>query len=334
MEKAINFIGIDMAKTSFMVAFNESSDPQLFENTTLEIGSFFKQLVSLGFNRDNTILGVESTGSYHLKLAMACQTRSYTIKIINPLIVKKHNQTDLRRVKNDKKDAKLIRYCLSQGHGYPFKTTKDEFMLKALVRQRNRLSAFKIQLHRQDQDIKLKEKALKAKINPIYAKLEQQVEKQIKKIENQLKQFDQPTQELLQTIPGVGPITAAAFISEITKINKFDQPKHLTAYIGIDPRVHESGESIRGKGYITKRGNKILRTILFNAASVAVLHDNMFQRFFQKKRSEGKAYRVALVATMRKMAHVIHAVWTNNTPYQDSYGQSPCLSTEEGLTGI
>lgn len=334
MTKSTNFIGIDMAKDSFVAAFNELGEPQLFENTTQGIKGFFKHLTKLDFKPDNTILGVESTGSYHLRLSMSCQNQYYTIKIINPLIVKKHNQTNLRRVKNDKKDALLIRYCLIQGYGYQFQTTKDEFMLKALVRQRNRLSAFKIQLHRQDQDIKLKEQSVKTKINSIYANLEKQVEKQIKQIEIKLKQFNQPTQQLLQTIPGVGPITAASFISEITDINKFSQPKYLTAYIGIDPRVHESGTSIKGKGYITKRGNKILRTILFNAVSVSVLHPNMFQRFFQKKRSEGKPYRVALVATMRKMAHVIYAVWTNNTPYQDNYNQQSCLSTREGLTGI
>lgn len=330
MIKPANFIGIDMAKASFMAAVNEIGSPEQFNNTDQDIDNFFKRLDEWGFNQGNTVLGVESTGSYHLKLALACQRQGYVIKIINPLIVKKRNQTDWRRVKNDRKDAQLIRYCLSQGSGYPFEITKDEFKLKALIRQRNRLAAFKIQLKRQDQDIKLKEQALKAKLNPIYAKLEQQVETQIKKIENQLKQFDQPTQRLLETIPGVGPITAASFISEITDINKFKHPQYLTAYIGIDPRVHQSGTSIKGKGYITKRGNKILRTILFNAASVAVLHPNMFQRFFQKKRSEGKPYRVALVATMRKMAHIIHAVWTNNTPYRDDYH----LSTEKGLTGI
>lgn len=333
MVKPTNFIGIDMAKASFMVAVNESDEPKQFENTSQVIEDFFKHLIQWDFKPDNTILGVESTGSYHLKLSMICQDKGYTIKIINPLIVKKHNQTSLRRVKNDRKDALLIRHCLIQGYGYPFQTTKDEFRLKSLVRQRNRLSVFKIQLHRQDQDIKLKEQALKAKLNPIYAHLEKQVEKQIKQIEHQLKEFNQPVQALLRSIPGVGPITAASFISEITNISKFKQPKHLTAYIGIDPRVHESGTSIKGKGYITKRGNKILRTILFNAASVAVLHPNMFQRFFRKKRQEGKPYRVALVATMRKMAHIIHAVWTNNTPYRDNYGQS-CLSTDEGLTGI
>ncbi len=324
-----NYIGIDMAKASFCASFKENQEPRQFENTSHGIDYFFKYLNEIDYQKDYTILGVESTGSYHLKFCIACQQHNYLIKVINPLIVKKHNQTSLRRVKNDKKDALLIRYCLIQGYGYEFKTTKDEFILKALIRQRNALSATKIQIHRQDQDLKLKQQSIKTKINSIYQEIYQIVDKKIKKIEKQLKEFNQPIQQLLQSIPGVGPITAASFVSEITDIRKFKQPKHLTAYIGIDPRVYESGESIKGKGYISKRGNKILRTILFNAASVAVLHDNMFQGFFQKKRSEGKPYRVALVATMRKMVHVIHAVWTNNTPYKDDY-----LSTRERLTGI
>lgn len=330
MDKITNYVGIDMAKASFMAAFDETSQPKEFENTNQGINHFFKHLNKINLKKDNTILGLESTGSYHLSLAVACQRSGYIIKVINPLIVKKQNQTDLRRVKNDKKDSLLIRYCLVQGNGYPFKTNRDEFILKALIRQRNALTATKIQIHRQDQDIKLKQQAIKATINPIYQEVEKMVEKKIKNIEKQLKGYHQPIQQLLQTIAGVGPITAASFVSEITDIKRFKYPKNLSAYIGLDPRVHESGTSIKGYGYISKRGNKILRTILYNAASVAVLHDNMFKTFFQKKRSEGKAYRVALIATMRKMTHVIHAVWTNNTPYQDNYH----LSTREGLTGI
>jgi transposase len=335
MNKIINYIGIDMAKNDFYACFNELDEPKQFNNTTQGINHFFKHLKQLNLSKDNTILGVESTGSYHLKLCIACQQAGYTIKVINPLIVKKHNQTTLRRVKNDKKDSILIRYCLAQGYGYIFKTNKDQFILKALIRQRNSLMATKIQIHRQDQDIKLKQTVIKAKINSIYQQIEIIVDKKIKIIKKQLKSYNQTTQALLQTIPGVGPITAASFVSEIVDIKRFKYPKHLTAYTGIDPRVHQSGSSIKGYGYISKRGSKILRTILYNAVSVAVLHDNQFQRFFQKKRSEGKPYRVALVATMRKMIHVIHAVWTKQIPYQDDYHQcNNDLSTSEGLTGI
>jgi len=136
-------------------------------------------------------------------------------------------------------------------------------------------------------------------------------------LEQELKAFRPPEQKLLQTIPGVGPLTSAAFVTEVGDIKRFAHPKHLVAFVGLDSRVHQSGTSIHGKGYISKRGNKILRTRLYNACSVAVLHPNLFQRFFQKKRSEGKPYRVALVATMNKMTHVIHSVWTNNKPFED-----------------
>jgi transposase len=329
MTKIINYVGIDMAKASFVSAFKEAGEPRQFNNTAHGLNSFFKDLTRLKLNKTDTIIGVESTGSYHFQLCLACQDRGYLIKVINPLIIKKHNQTTLRRVKSDKQDARLIRYCLAQGYGYEFETTQDQFILKALVRQRNALAALQTKVYLQNQDMQLKQQAIKAGINPIYGQIHQVIKQKIKLIERQLKEFNRPLQKLPQTIPGVGPITAASFISEIVDIKRFKFPKHLTAYIGLDSRVHESGESIKGQGYISKRGNKILRTILYNAASVAVLHDNMFQRFFLKKRSQGKPYRVALVATMRKMTHVIYAVWINQTPYQDNY-----LSTKQRLTGI
>jgi len=147
---------------------------------------------------------------------------------------------------------------------------------------------------------------------------------EIEKLEKELKEYRKTEQKLLQTIPGVGPITAVSFISEVGNVSRFPFSQKLIAYIGLDSRVHKSGTSINGKGYISKRGNKILRTRLYNACSVAVLRPNIFQDFFQKKRSEGKPYKVALVATMHKMANVIYAVWKNNTPFQD----------RRGLTGI
>lgn len=69
-----------------------------------------------------------------------------------------------------------------------------------------------------------------------------------------------------------------------------------------------------------KAVEKLLRTRLYNAATVAVLHPNQFQSYFQKKKTEGKPYRVALVANMNKMTRVIHAVWSKNEPYREPGG--------------
>jgi len=309
------FIGIDVSKNDFYACFNEQDEAIKFNNDKQGINKFIKHLNTNNHQIKNTQIGLESTGAYHLPLSLLCSQGGYSIKVINPLITKKQNQTDLRRVKNDSKDSRLIRYCLTNGAGYEFHETNESLILKNLVRQRNSLSDMKTRLKIKQQDIEYKEKYLETKITPINQELCLVLEEKIKVLDKELLKYRPETQKLLRSIPGIGPITAVSFVSEIGDIKRFNQAKQLTAFIGLDPRTYESGTSVKGKGYITKRGNKILRTRLFNAASVAVLRPNMFQEFFQKKRSEGKQYRVALCAVMNKMVHVVFAVWQRNTPY-------------------
>jgi len=311
------YVGIDMAKLDFWAAFSETSKPKKFTNSNKGIQSFLTTLQKNSYSKQKTLLGVESTGGYHLKLCFDCQKSGYRIKVMNPLVVKKQSQTSLRNVKTDKKDALLIRYCLTNKAGYIFNETTVSIVLKSLVRQRDSLATIKLKLRLQQAEIVNKEKCLNQKINSVYEEINKTLSQKIKKLEKELKEHRKDEQTLLRTIPGVGPITAVSFISEVGDISRFNKAKKLTAYVGIDPRVHESGTSIKGKGYITKRGNKILRTRLYNAASVAVQRPNLFQDFFKKKIDEGKPYRVALVATMNKMTHVIHAVWTRGTPFKE-----------------
>lgn len=309
------YIGVDISKRDFYACFTENGDSIKFNNDHQGIETFIRHLVKNNYSKQKTTIGVESTGAYHLPISILCSNKDYIIKVINPLITKKQNQTNIRQVKNDKKDAHLIRHCLTTGAGYQFHETTESLILKNLVRQRDYLSSLKRTFNIKQQDITYKEEYIKNKITSVNEELFQILEDKIKQLEKELKHHNPQTQKLLQSIPGVGPITAISFISEVGDINRFKTSKQLTAYIGIDPRTHESGTSIKGKGYITKRGNKILRTRLFNATSVAVLYPNIFQSFFLKKRSEGKPYRVALVATMHKMTHVIFAVWKRGTPY-------------------
>lgn len=317
MSNFVNYVGIDVAKADFYACFEEQGESRKFNNTTVGINAFLHHLGKNNFNHADTVIGLESTGSYHLRLCLQCTRHGFPIKVINPLIVKKYNQTKLRRVKTDQKDASLIRYCVAQGAGYAFTETAETIRLKSLVRQRNSLANLLFKNKRQQEDVQYKEDCLNIKLNPVYDEIGAVLLDKIKELERELKEFSQPEQKLLQTIPGVGPITAVSFIAEVWNIQRFQHPKQLVAFIGLDSRVHQSGASVCGKGYISKRGNKILRTRLYNAASVAVLRPNMFQSFFQKKRSEGKPYRVCLVATMNKLTHVIHSVWTNNKPFVD-----------------
>lgn len=341
MFQADKFVGIDVAKGDFYACFKENSESKKFNNTTRGIYSFLHYLDKNNFQNQNTLIGLESTGSYHLRLCLICTSVGFQTKIINPLIVKKQNQTHLRRVKTDKKDASLIRCCLMRGNGYIFQENKETLVLKSLVRQRNSLANMLLKNRRQQDDVAYKEDCLKIKFNPVYQEIGALLSQKIQGLSKELKTFRPREQKLLQTIPGVGPITAVSFISEIGNIDKFKLSKQLVAFIGLDSRVHQSGTSVKGKGYISKRGNKILRTRLYNASSVAVLRPNLFQRFFHKKRLEGKPYKVALVATMHKMVLVIHSVWRNNKPFEEKENvvlfvkkSKAELSTDKILTGI
>jgi len=311
------YIGVDISKNDFYACFGETAEPILFQNNLKGIKVFEKFLIKNNFQKEETVIGVESTGIYHLPMSFNISQAGFSVNVINPLIVKKQNQTSLRKVKNDKKDAGLIRYCATQNAGYKFIDDAETLTLKSLVRQRDSLATIKNTLSRKQESVEYKEKNLRISISKSNKRLIKSVDAEIKRLEKDLESFRKKEQKLLRTIPGVGPITAVSFLSEVGDVSRFPFSQKLIAYIGLDSRVHKSGTSINGKGYITKRGNKILRTRLYNACSVAVLRPNIFQDFFKKKRSEGKAYKVALVATMHKMANVIYAVWKNNTPFED-----------------
>lgn len=311
-------IGIDISKKEFHVCFGDGDKIEKFATTEIGIDDFLKRLNERKMTQGKTLIGLEATGSYHLPVAYRCTQFGYTVNVINPLITRKQNQTNLRRVKTDSADARLVRNCLMNGAGYPFRETAETIKLKTLVRQRARFSMLRHRTRLKDEEVTHREEYLNVRITAVNKELYDFLDEKIRCFDAQLRRYESPTQKLLMSIPGVGPQTAVTCISEVADISRFPDAQKLTAWLGLDPRVHQSGTSIHGKGYITKRGNKLLRTRLFNAASVAVLHENMFQRFFQQKRSEGKPYRVALCAVMRKMVHVIHAVWSRGTPFINS----------------
>lgn len=315
------YIGVDMAKSTFNACFGDDLPIKTFPNTNTGLSRFFQ---SIDHQQDQnkehsniSVIGIESTSIYHLLLCMRAKEKGHTVKLINPLITNKYSQRNLRGSKTDVIDARIIRYCVMENEGWTFAETPETIMLKQLVREREYLAKLKQVLSLRQTNSMFKEEAIRQDMFTVNNDILALVEKKQKETEKFLRSHRAQEQKLLQTIPGIGPLTSAACVSEIQDITKFKKSKHLIAFIGIDPKVCQSGSSIDKYRHISKRGNKILRTRLYNATSVAVLHNNQFKAYFQKKKSEGKPYRVALVAVMNKMARVIHAVWTKEEPYKE-----------------
>lgn len=310
-----HYIGIDVSKRDFHACFSEDSEIVKFDNTKMGIEHFLNHLAENRLASKSTLIGLESTGSYHLQLSFLSTKAGYIVHVINPLITRRQSQSAVRSVKTDAHDAVLIRVCTINGAGHPFRDTSFSLALKTLVRQRAKFSMLRLHTKLRQEEVCLRESYLENEISDVNAELVKFLDEKILFLDRKIRKFNPELQKLLQSIPGVGPQTASTCVAEIGDISRFSDAKQLTAYVGLDSRVYESGTSIHGKGYISKRGSKILRTRFYNAASVAVLHENIFREFFLKKRSEGKPYRVALCAVMHKMAHVVFAVWKRGTPF-------------------
>jgi transposase len=118
---------------------------------------------------------------------------------------------------------------------------------------------------------------------------------------------------LLMTQPGVGPVTALAFVLTIGDVTRFDRSKQIASYLGLIPRESSSGGKHR-MGSISKQGNRFLRFLLVEAASSAVRFDPGFGKEYAH-RCHHKHRAVAKVAAARKLAVRLYWMLRTQTPY-------------------
>lgn len=308
-------IGIDMSKDSFQAAFTDS-EVLVFENTEAGIKQFIVTLGEHGGSTDTTLIGTEATGVYHLLFCEQLRVQGWNVKVINPLITHRMISSSLRQVKTDRHDALAIRRTLLTGAGYRYTDTPDILALKTLVQEREALCRMKAETKQRAHAHLIRARAAGLPLHDSFSGAIKLLAYEMRVIERQLNTYAPATQALLRSIPGIGQVTAAALVAHIGDIRRFSSPEKLVAYLGLDCRVHQSGTSIHGKGYLTKRGNRYLRHVLFNAAFIARRRNSTLKQYFEKKRAEGQHYFSALCIVERKLVHLIYAVWTRGTPFE------------------
>ncbi len=140
-----------------------------------------------------------------------------------------------------------------------------------------------------------------------------------KKIKKYFKENKQNEIKILTSINGIGESTAEKFIIEIGDINRFESYKKLRAYIGTDPSIKQSGSSINIKGKISKKGNAYLRRTIWQMATSVVRYSDTFAQYFNKKYSERKSYKQAIIAVANKLIKTLYALIKNNSLFYENY---------------
>jgi len=135
-----------------------------------------------------------------------------------------------------------------------------------------------------------------------------------KELRAMAKHRDGTLYRLLQTVPGIGPITSVGIMAEIGDIHRFKHFKQFASYVGVVPRLHQSGETER-VGAITYRSNNYLRPLIIEAAWQAVRADPAMLVYYQERCLKGNAKK-AIVKVARKLLSKVMHVMRSRVKYE------------------
>jgi transposase len=127
------------------------------------------------------------------------------------------------------------------------------------------------------------------------------------------------------TIPGIGQATAAAIVGKIVDIDRFATPDQVVGYFGVFPQENSSGVDRQGNPlppgtmHMSRKGNDLVRSYLWNAARVAIRHNPAICALYRRLRAKGKRGDVAMGHCMRKLLHLVFAVWKTNRPFDEKH---------------
>ena len=138
------------------------------------------------------------------------------------------------------------------------------------------------------------------------------VEKQVKEINLELRKRMLETPNPITSL-GIGPEIAATILAESGDVTMFAGPEKYSAFCGLDPSEYKSGDSIKGRTPISKRGSPLLRWAMYMSAVTVCKKHHDFNRIFERHAHKG--YRYAMVAVAHKLARVIWRLMKDNRKF-------------------
>ena len=330
MAENILAAGVDVAKAELAVAVyaptGAAGSPRVLVNRKAGFASLVKWLRRLATERgcDGIHVGLEATGVYGDQLAYYLhRADGIAVSVINPAQIKAFAQARLTRTKTDGVDASVIAAFVATQHPRPW-VPEDPAVLhmRALVERVAQLQA----MHTQESN---RLKALEATETPpteLIASLRESLDwldARIRALKKRLHQHIQAhpdlkqQTELLRTIPGIAEWSAACVIAHGGSALTDRNCKQLVAHAGLAPAHRQSGQSVRGKSHIAKSGRAALRRALYMPAMGAATQNRnaVLAELYQRLLANGKPKKVAIVACMRKLLHLIHGVLKNQTAF-------------------
>jgi transposase len=332
--------GVDISSESFVascgVLYNslqrEVNNVKKFTNNRRGFDKFLahtkKHLKNLNLSDNAEIWYVmEASGIYYENLAYFLHEKGLNVHVALANKVKNFIKTMENKSKNDELDSRAISlYGLEkqfmQWKPMPPEMKKLKELSRELISTKETTAAIKNQLHAKDSGHEINPKTVK--------RINQQIKffnTQIKKIQNDIREVIDGNPELKAKIDniiimkGIGVQTVITVLSETNKFTDIDNRRQLTSYTGFDIVENQSGKRT-GKTRISKKGNSHVRKALYLPAITCIRYDKKMYNLYHRvcERHGWVSKKIGIVAVMRKILHIIYALWKNDTKYDPNYG--------------
>lgn len=306
------FVGIDVAKASLDLVISPAGTHLQFSNDLEGHAALVAALLSRTVAAQTRIV-MEATGGLETTVAAVLVDAGFDVAIVNPRHVRDFARSTGLLEKTDRLDAGILAK-FAEAVKPPSRPLPDEQQraLMALTQRRNQL----VEMRTQETN------RLKQTTNEL---LESSIREHIVFLTREIRRFerdfddlirDSPVwrtkENLLRTFKGIGPTTARVLLSQLMELGALDN-KAIAKLVGVAPLSNDSG-TFRGRRSIWG-GRADVRTALFMATVSAKRFNPVIRAIYERLRANGKPYKVAMVACMRKMLVIVNTMLKNNTPF-------------------
>jgi transposase len=333
MSKLKNFVGIDISKLWFDAALIKTDNPfQILHRQFLQNPVGYKTLLEwLMLNNaqvgDQTLFCMENTGLYNTGLVNHLVGIQAQLWVEMPLRIKKTG--GFERGSDDKTACvKIARYAMRYQEDVKLWEPADSNMekIKNLITQRDRIINAVTQLSVPVKELKdcgceAEAKQMEKIQKPALAAL-QKTKKNIEVLITKTVQQDEQINKkvaLVQSIKGIGPVTAVALLVYTKSFDMFDNAKQLACYCGVVPFKKQSGTSVRYKPSVSPFANRKLKKLLHLCALSAIKNDKELHLYFERKVMEGKNKMSVINAVRNKLIHRVYAVLRDDRMFEENY---------------
>ena len=309
MDATSVIVGINVSKSQLDVHVRGSGECFVVARDAEGLAALIERLRPL----TPRAIGLEATGGFETFVAAGLSSAGLPVVVVNPAQVRSFANALGKRAKTDPIDAAVIAHFV-EATAPEIRPLRDEEtrLLADLVARRRQIVAM-IVAERQ------RERTAPPRVKKSIARLLKALQRELDSLDGDIDQSVRGSpiwrekEDLLVSVPGIGPTIARTLIAELPELGSLDRRK-IAALVGLAPWTRQSGQW-RGKSFIGG-GRSAVRATLFLGAMVAARHNPELKVFRDKLVAAGKPKIVALIAVARKLLVMLNAIIRDAKPWR------------------